>query len=87
MPGAIQIKRPEVAEDVRALAALTGVSITDAIGNAVKAQLAIARVKSSARLSKRRNESERALAALRRLPVVGPILSDDDLYDAGGLPS
>lgn len=86
MPGPIQIKRSDVAEDARTLAAMTGVSITDAIGKAVKAQLAIERVNASAKLSRRRIRTERTLAELRRLPVLGPELSDRDLYDAGGLP-
>ena len=86
MPGAIQIKRPDVAEDIRTLAELTGASITDAIANAVRAQLAIERVKHDAKLRKRRRESEEALAELRRLPVIGPDISDDDLYDKHGLP-
>jgi len=82
----IQIKRPEVAADIRTLAELTGLSITDAIANAVRAQLAIERVKADATLRKRRKEAENALAELRRLPVTGPALTDDDLYDADGLP-
>jgi len=82
----IQIRRPDVAEDARALAELTGVSITEAIGNAVRAQLAIERVKASATLPKRRAAAEWGLAELRRLPVVGRRLSDDDLYNAEGLP-
>lgn len=86
MPSPIQIKRPDVTAEVRTLAALTGLSITDAIGQAVKAQLAIELVRASAKLSKRRREAEKALAELRRLPVVGPDLSDRDLYDADGLP-
>jgi hypothetical protein len=86
MPGPIQIKRPEVAADARTLAALTGVSITDAVANAVRSQLAIERVKADAKLSKRRKEAERTLAELRRLPVTGRDLSDEDLYDDDGLP-
>jgi hypothetical protein len=86
MPSPIQIKRPEVASDIRALAALTGCSITDAIANAVRSQLAIERVKADANLSKRRKEAEKALADLRRLPVKGRTLTDEDLYDADGLP-
>lgn len=86
MPPPIQIKRPDVVEDARALAVLTSVSITEAVGNAVKAQLAIERVRASAKLSKRRIRAERALAEFRRLPVVGPELSDSDLYDSDGLP-
>ena len=82
----IQIKRPDVTDAVRALAALTGVSITDAIGNAVRGQLAIERVKSDAKLMLRRKAAEAALAELRSLPVIGPELTDDDLYDSQGLP-
>jgi hypothetical protein len=86
MPGPIQIKRQDVTDDIRALADLTGVSITDAIQVAVRGQLAIERVKANTKLSKRRLQAEKALAELRRLPVVGPMLTDDDLYDAEGLP-
>lgn len=86
MTGAIQIKRPEVAADIRTLAELTGLSITDAIANAVRNQLAIERVKADAGLRKRRKAAEDLLSELRQLPVKGPVLSDDDLYDAEGLP-
>lgn len=82
----IQVKRPDVVEDIRALADLTGTSITDAIQNAVKAQLAIERVKANTKLSKRRAHAEKSLAELRRLPIVGPKLTDADLYDDSGLP-
>lgn len=85
MPGPIQIKRPEVTADIRTLAALTGASITDAIATAVKAQLAVEKVKADAGLRKRRKAAEKALAELRRLPVTGPVLTDEDLYDASGI--
>jgi hypothetical protein len=51
---------------------------------AVRAQLALERVKK--KLPRRRKEAEEALAQLRRLPVTGPNISDDDLYDTHGLP-
>jgi hypothetical protein len=82
----IQIRRPDVTADARRLAELTGVSITDAIANALRGQLAIERVKGDAKLAKRREEAEMALAELRRLPVTGPDISDEDLYDTHGLP-
>jgi hypothetical protein len=82
----IQIKRPDVVANVRTLAALTGLSITDAIANAVNAQLAIERVKGDAKLRRRRKAAEKILTELRRLPVIGPHVSDEDLYDADGLP-
>jgi len=86
MPGPIQIKRQDVTDDIRALADLTGASITDAIQGAVRSQLAIERVKANAKLSKKRLQAEKTLAELRRLPVVGPMLTDRDLYDDEGLP-
>ncbi len=86
MPSPIQIKRPDVVEDARSLAALMGVPITDAIGTAVKAQLALQRVNAEEQLAKRRIAAERALEELRQLPVVGPKMTDRDFYDAEGLP-
>ena len=86
MPSPIQIKRSDVAEQIRALAELTGESITDAIARAVRAQLEIERAKARARLTKRRIAAQRGLARLHSLPVVGPIVSDQDLYDGTGLP-
>jgi hypothetical protein len=82
----IQIKRPDVADDIRALAALTGLAITDTVANAVRAQLAIERVKASAKLSQKLADAERALAELRKLPVIGMDISDGELYDGDGLP-
>lgn len=86
MPGPIQIKRSEVAADARELAALTGLSLTEAIAKAVRAQMAIERVKANKARSKRRSEAERTLVELRSLPIVGPYLTDDDLYGPHGLP-
>ena len=47
---------------------------------------AIKRVRATKGRSKRRAKAERTLAELRSLPVVGPKLTDDDLYGADGLP-
>ena len=82
----IQIKRPDVAGDIRKLAALTNLSITDAIAVAVRNQLAVETVKADTRLARRQKVCDTALAELRRLPVIGPALSDSDLYDSDGLP-
>lgn len=86
MTAPIQIKRADVAADIRKLAELTGASITDAIANAVRHQLAIEQVNADAHLRKRRQSVDKTLAELRRLPVTGPLLTDDDLYDEAGLP-
>jgi hypothetical protein len=52
----------------------------------VRAQLAIERVRANAVLSQRRAEAARMLNELRRLPKIGPQLTDSDLYDSDGLP-
>ena len=48
-------------------------------------QLAVEKVKADTRLARRQKVSDKALAELRRLPVIGPALSDSDLYDSDGL--
>jgi hypothetical protein len=82
----IQIRRDDVVKDIRMLAEITGVSITEAVASAVRTQLASERGKAEAKLSSRRKRIESALAELRRLPVVGPGLSDRDIYGPDGLP-
>ena len=72
--------------NIRELATLTKSSITDAIANTVRSQLAIERVKANAQLTKKRKAAELALAELRSLPVVGPDLSNKDIYNSEGLP-
>jgi hypothetical protein len=79
----IHIERPDVAADVQALAELSGLSVTDAVGRAVRTQLAIER---DAKLAERLKEVDEIVDRFNRLPVVGPLLTDDDLYDEDGLP-
>ncbi|MDX2178398.1 MAG: type II toxin-antitoxin system VapB family antitoxin [Bryobacteraceae bacterium] len=86
MPSAIQIKRPDVTADVRALAALAGLSVTDAVGQAVRAQLEIERARADARRAERLARIDEIVDRFNRLPIVGPLITDDDLYDEDGLP-
>ncbi len=86
MPTPIQIKRADVAADIRALADLTGASITDAVADAVRASLAVERAKSDKTLQRRIRKAEKSLANFYRFPSIGPRLTDTDLYDAEGLP-
>jgi hypothetical protein len=82
----IQIRNPEVAKAIRALAEKRGLPITEAVAEAVNAELT--------RLENLREaEVQRRLAAVRdiverfnALPLVGPPLTDADLYDEDGLP-
>jgi hypothetical protein len=82
----IQIKRAEVTAQIRELAALMDVSLTDAVQKAVSVQLAAERARASLERTKRRASADQILDRIRSYPVIGPALTDEDLYDAEGLP-
>lgn len=82
----IQIRNDDVVRDIRLLAELTGKSITEVVAESVRARLAEAQ-------AARRDATARKLGGIREiqrrfaaLPTVGPLLTDDDLYDEYGLP-
>ncbi|VXA91179.1 type II toxin-antitoxin system VapB family antitoxin [Brevundimonas sp. G8] len=86
MNAPVQIRKPEVAERLRELARLEGKSITDLVEDMVRER--------DERLASRREaEIEAKLAAVEEivrefnaLPILGPLLTDDDIYDENGLP-
>ena len=80
----IQIKKEDVARDIRELAALTRQPITEAVGAAVREQLA--RQRRALMVDERRREVARIQARVAALPRIGPKMTDDDLYDEDGLP-
>jgi len=80
----IQIKKDDVARDIRELASLQGASITDVVGRAVRAELERERRRGSP--EDRDRAVDRILARFRALPKTGRTLTDDDLYDEYGLP-
>ena len=84
MTAPVQIRKPEVVRDIRELAALTGLPITDAVADAVRAELKRARASRS--IEQRRDAVDRIVRDLHRHPQVGEPLTDDDLYDEDGLP-
>lgn len=86
MNAPIQIRKPELARKIRELAELKGKSITDAVAEVVDRELDRVRQESAAELAARRARIEEIIARLAALPNVGPLLTDDDLYDKDGLP-
>jgi hypothetical protein len=84
--GPIQIRKADVVRDIRTLADITHQPITEAVGRAVRAELDRARRASSDDQEKKRRAVAAVLDRIRRLPIVGPVLTDDDLYDEDGLP-
>lgn len=84
MNAPIQIRRDDVVRDIRELAALSALPITDVVAKAVSDALGHARARID--MPRREAEIDDLLRQFRELPIVGPMLTDDDLYDEDGLP-
>lgn len=84
MTAPVQIRKQDVVRDIRELASLKGVPLTDAVADAVRVELERARRISQA--AARLRSVREIVDQLHRLPVVGPPLTDDDLYDEDGFP-
>ena len=80
---ALSIRDQETDSLARELAGMTGESITEAIGKALKERLT--RLRRESEFTKRKAQVE-ALTARIRENMIGQVLSDDDLYDETGLP-
>ena len=82
----IQIRNPEVVRALREVAARRNQPITQALGDLAQAELARLGADKDARYRRRLEGVRRLVDELHRLPVLGPPLTDDDLYDEEGLP-
>jgi hypothetical protein len=82
----IQIRNPEVVRAIRALAEKTGRPITEAVATAVHAELRRRSTVSAEERNRKLGAMREIVARIQRLPVIGPALTDDDLYDEDGLP-
>ncbi len=82
----IQIRNPEVVRAIRRLAEQTGLPITEAVGEAVQAELLRREEVGEAEYRSRRAAIREIVERLQKLPRVGRPLTDEDLYDEDGLP-
>jgi hypothetical protein len=82
----IQIRNPEVVRAIRRLAEKRGRPITDTLGELVGAELDRLERVDEAEVQRRLRAVEDIVRRFNALPVVGPLLTDDDLYDEDGLP-
>ena len=80
---ALSIRDQETDSLARELAGMTGESITEAIGKALKERLA--RLRREGEFTKRKAQVD-ALTARMKANMIGQVLSDDDLYDENGFP-
>jgi len=82
----IQIRNPEVVRAIRRLAKKTGRPLTESVAAAVNAELERRTKVGPEEQERRRRAVREAVARFRDAPIVGPLLTDDDLYDEDGLP-
>ena len=86
MNAPVQIRKPEVTERLRRLAAIEGKSITDLVEEMVRERDERLAAFAAADIDRRRQAVREAVSRFQALPVVGPLLTDDDIYDEDGLP-
>ncbi|WP_395649850.1 type II toxin-antitoxin system VapB family antitoxin [Brevundimonas sp.] len=86
MNAPVQIRKPEVAERLRSMARLEGKSITELVEEMVRERDERLTSAREADIAERRRGVEEAVRRFNALPIVGPLLADDDLYDEDGLP-
>ncbi len=86
MNAPVQIRKPEVAERLRELARLEGKSITDLVEDMVRERDERLVARREAEIEAKLAAVEQIVAHFNSLPIIGPLLTDDDIYDEDGLP-
>lgn len=86
MNAPVQIRKSDVAERLRTLARREGLSITDLVDQMAREREARADAAKEAEVQRKIAAAKRIIAEFNALPIVGPLLTDDDLYDEDGLP-
>lgn len=86
MNAPVQIRKPDVAERLRSLAQREGLSITDLVDEMARDREARANTASQAEIDRKIAAAEAIVAHFQSLPILGPVLTDDDFYDEDGLP-
>ena len=82
----IQIRKPDVVRDIRLLAELMHQPITDVVAEAVRTKLGEAQRAREADIAERMRRIAEIHKRIAALPIIGELLTDDDLYDEYGLP-
>jgi hypothetical protein len=82
----IQIRNDAVVRDIRELSALIGEPITETVARAVGEKLERERRSKALARERQNREIDALIKRVKQLPIVGPELTDDDLYDEDGMP-
>ena len=86
MNAPVQIRKPKVAERLRELARLEGKSITDLVEEMVRERDERLTLAKEAAIEARLQAVRETVRRFQALPIIGPLLTDDDFYDEDGLP-
>ncbi len=86
MNAPVQIRKAETVERLRRLAEVEGKTITDLVDEMVRERDARLTAKREADFERRLSAVRETVQRFQALPVVGPLLTDDDFYDEDGLP-
>ncbi|RYG18672.1 MAG: hypothetical protein EON96_04500 [Caulobacteraceae bacterium] len=86
MNAPVQIRKPDVTERLRSLAQREGLSITDLVDEMARDREARANTARQAEIDRKIAAAEAIVAHFQSLPILGPLLTDDDFYDEDGLP-
>lgn len=86
MNAPVQIRKADTVERLRRLAALEGKSITELVDEMVRERDERLTARSEAEVQRRIAAARETIRRFQALPIVGPLLTDEDLYDEHGLP-
>ena len=86
MNAPVQIRKPDVAERLRKIARREGLSITDLVDEMAREREAKADRAQNAEIQRKIAAVDEIVREFNALPVLGPLLTDDDIYDEDGLP-
>lgn len=86
MNAPVQIRKSDTVERLRRLASLEGKTITELVDEMVRERDRRYEENREADIVQRRQTVEEAVRRFQALPIVGPLLTDDDFYDENGLP-
>lgn len=86
MNAPVQIRKPDVAERLRSVARREGLSITDLVDQMIREREIRTEAVREADIQRKIAAAEAIVAHFQTLPIIGPLLTDDDFYDEDGLP-
>ena len=86
MNAPVQIRKSDTVQRLRRLASLEGKTITDLVDEMVRERDRQYEANREADIEVRRRAVEEIVSHFNSLPIIGPLLTDDDFYDEDGLP-